>query len=622
MLCVGLVFIAWLRLITGFDLFWQKQLGYQLAEEITDQTQVWVMGKVYQKKSDKIYLSNVSISQTNGDSAENDSKSSKIRKLNRKLIMEETAEIKEMKGISVGDQFVISGEFASFNEATNPGEFDSKAYYRSIDIGGKIKKAKLLKVKSAGWNLGEMLTELRNWFHDRLYKILPKREASIMATMLLGEKDGLDEQIKEIYQKNGIIHILSISGLHITLIGLTIFEILRRCGVGVKASALTGAILLIGYGILTGMSVSATRAIGMYLIRMGAFLFERTYDLLTGISIMAAISCTLNPACLMNSGFLLSYSAVLGPVLLLPALQNLLGIETKRRRSKVRLEGSQKIKEIWEKLTFGLMQSMLASLSISITTMPILLSCYYEIPLYAPVLNLLVLPFMGLLVGCGLAVPGLGIFSTCSYWILKYFDVLCGWFSKLPMSRLNPGCPPKNRIIIYYLIWGGVILVGKAERKDRIRAEEKGSKLATMGTMAILALMSCLMLLPPKRDTQVTFLDVGQGDCICMELKSGEVYLFDCGSSSRRNVGEYLLLPFLKYRGIQKLNGVYISHNDIDHRNGIDELLEFAGEEGISIEEVYEPGEMVAGMEWQTSGAGFKCLHPEPEEAMVRVRTK
>ena len=90
------------------------------------------------------------------------------------------------------------------------------------------------------------------------------------------------------------------------------------------------------------------------------------------------------------------------------------------------------------------------------------------------------------------------------------------------------------------------------------------------------------------RGSRVNFLDVGQGDGIVVETGQG-AYLFDCGSTSRRKIGEYVLKPYLKSRGIQSLRGVFVSHPDEDHMNGILELLENGGEWGITVEQMFLP---------------------------------
>lgn len=141
-------------------------------------------------------------------------------------------------------------------------------------------------------------------------------------------------------------------------------------------------------------------------------------------------------------------------------------------------------------------------------------------------------------------------------------------------------------------------------------------------------------------ENQAVFLDVGQGDCILIRTASGENYLFDCGSSSRNGVGEYVLVPYLKYQGIHRLEAVFVSHPDKDHMSGILELLEMGEEESVEIGQLVLPqiaeefrmeqlGQVTAaayasersspveirwlasGDSWQVGSAGFLCLHPE-----------
>ena len=143
------------------------------------------------------------------------------------------------------------------------------------------------------------------------------------------------------------------------------------------------------------------------------------------------------------------------------------------------------------------------------------------------------------------------------------------------------------------------------------------------------------------RGSRVTFLDVGQGDGIVVETGQG-AYLFDCGSTSRRKIGEYVLKPYLKSRGIQSLRGVFVSHPDEDHMNGILELLENGGEWGITVEQMFLPAITEAerreafekllvaaeyagvpvsyikcGDEIRDSLLRLRCLHPEENTTLA-----
>lgn len=129
----------------------------------------------------------------------------------------------------------------------------------------------------------------------------------------------------------------------------------------------------------------------------------------------------------------------------------------------------------------------------------------------------------------------------------------------------------------------------KTQLKQSIRKElslkqlERGIKY-----IALVVAILILAVRPVSRD-RVIFLNVGQGDCCLVQTVSGDAYLFDCGSSSRSNVGKYVLLPCLKYYGISKLEAVFVSHPDKDHMNGILELFELAEDNHIEVKQVVLP---------------------------------
>ena len=140
-----------------------------------------------------------------------------------KLQCELTNEI-ELQNLRIGQQIVLEGTFSLFSTATNPGEFDAQTYYAGKGIAGRVHKAQILATGEDYHFLQEKLYGFRLVLHDRLAEVFPAKEASIMQTLLLGEKEELDAEVKALYQKNGIAHILSISGLHITLLGMGIYR--------------------------------------------------------------------------------------------------------------------------------------------------------------------------------------------------------------------------------------------------------------------------------------------------------------------------------------------------------------------------------------------------------------
>lgn len=439
-----------------------------------------------------------------------------------------------------------------------------------------------------------------------------------------------------------------------------LYKLLRKMGMPVWAAAIGGATVLVLYGMMTGFGVSVCRAVGMYLLRMLGLLWGRTYDMLTALGFVGALMALMNPAWLGHMGYLLSFGSVLGLGLLLPALS-----KSREEQPKLKWHVEGRIRRIlrkaWEFVSGLLREGLLAGVSITVTTLPIQLWFSYEISIYSVFLNALILPLMSLVMVSGLVamlVPGLGIVGTVDVIILTGYEGLCHVFESLPAAMWNPGRPAVWQVVVYYLLWAVVVwgvpwLRGRCEGNIREGQMGKGTRacgalrsgrLVWAGKWLVLqigffAVAVGVLALPRFSGDRVTFLDVGQGDCICVQLSGGEVYLFDCGSSSRQGVGEDVLIPFLKYYGISKIEAVLASHGDTDHTSGLEELLLLAQESHIEVgqlvlphmkterldeefkglveaaNETNVPVRMIAaGERWNCKEDIFMCLHPAEED--------
>ena len=592
-----------------------------------DGSPVRITGRIDTRTSEEIILSTISIFQENQQYS-----------YSGKLQCELTNVNEESRTLKIGQLVTIEGIFSEFTQATNPGEFNVRAYYRGKGIGGRVKKAQIVAVGKDYSVFREILYRCRLRLHDRLAKVFPAKEASVMQTLLLGEKEALDADVKALYQKNGIAHILSISGLHITLLGMGLYQLLKRMGVPVKAAATIGAAVLICYGMMVGMSVSACRAIGMYVLRMFGIFVGRTYDMLTGVGVMALLLVVQKPERLWDVSFLMSFGAVLGICLLAPVLADSKEENSAYERNQHR-EGWRKVLyEQSHKVLEAAKSGFAASAGVILFTLPVQLWFFYEIPVYSVLLNLLVLPFMSVVMVGGLIalIPGLGIVGTVDCLILWWYEWICERFGELPGAIWCVGRPGVWQIVVYYAGLLGVIILQnhgdevrkliekikeycRWSRENNVQSRRRTAQgnhnsisvhnpvsILEHGVLAIIrklsaliesknfTLCACLIVLlflltgDFDRSSRVTFLDVGQGDGIVVETTQG-AYLFDCGSTSRKKIGEYVLKPYLKSRGISSLHGVFVSHPDEDHMNGVLELLENSEEWGITVEHLFLP---------------------------------
>lgn len=453
----------------------------------------------------------------------------------------------------MGSFVIMRGTFYAFSHASNPGEFDSAQYYRILNMQGRVMQAECAAEGGGYSAFREELYQIREYVSMLLSACFDARDASVMKAMLLGEKGTLDEEIKNLYQRNGIIHILAISGLHLSILGMGLYKMLGKAGLPKVVSIIVSMAAMYCYGTMTGMGTSMIRACVMFALHLCAQLIGRTYDLFTALMTAALIVLLRQPLYLLHSGFLFSFGAVCGIGILVPAVErNLL---TGSRAEKILLSGA----------------------AISAATLPVYLRFYYEFPPYSVLLNLFVIPCMTLVLVCGLCAAGLAVCylplgmlaSLPCHLMLCIYEKSCEWCSKLPGSKWVTGCPEIWQVVLYLGILAGVVVW-----------EHKMPKmLFWQGVLCAL----CVFTIRLPQGLEITMVDVGQGDCIYLAEDGGMKLLIDGGSTGKKDVENYQILPFLKYRGAAKLDAVFVTHPDSDHENGIRAWLEHYEENGIAI---------------------------------------
>ncbi len=491
----------------------------------------------------------------------------------------------------MGSWVKVEGVYKNFERASNPGQFDTYSFYLISGISYRLNQAVILEKTTKYNKVREGIYCFRRFLSRKLSTYLPPKESALMKTILLGEKGELDPELKELYQRNGIAHLLAISGLHVSMLGMGLYRILCKCGVPMKISAGGACVLLVLYGVMTGFSVSALRAILMFLLHMLAVMAERTYDLLTALSVAAVSLLVGQPLYLKHSGFLFSFGCVLGIAVLTPALT----------------EGKRDLLPGNNILTKGI-KGGLSAFSMGVATLPVYLWYYYQFPVWSVLLNLMVIPLMSYLMAAGILLLILSIVCPLAIWplvslirgIFKIYELGCGVNETLPFHLVNFGKPQGWQLLFYLLI---LLLVVGLKKKL---------------TLPVKWMFTCLGILllvyRPGGKLTVTFLDVGQGDGIFIETPQGSHFLIDGGSSSVGNVGKYRLLPFLRFQGVQSLDAVFVTHPDTDHCNGVQEILEQDTGSGITVKCLALPD--IAG---ETKSDGFRKLEGLAEERGIPV---
>lgn len=552
----------------------------------------------------------------------------------------ETGGDAESEAFHIGDRVTVRGMLSRIEHATNPGEFDFAAYYRARGITHRVSVREILGInrerRTAGDRWKEGMRRARDGCIRRLYLSCPEEDAGFLGAALFGVREGLSDEWYDLYRRNGIAHLLAISGLHAALLGLGLYRMLRKLGLGFGLSGAVAGGCLMLYSLLTGSGTGVTRAVFMLLLAFTAAALGRNYDLRSALGAAALGLLWCAPLELFQCGFQLSFLAVFaigGPASALLRIWQQ-GRETRFKKKK---RGDGFFPLLWERWGYGvrcLPEQLLVSTVIFLVTLPVLAYWFFAVPPYSILINLLVIPLMGLLLWAGLAALAFGG-GTCAglqviaraaagavHGILRFYHICCETAEHLPGHSILIGRPRLWQIACYYLLLlsaYGLMITGGVRLRRRLR----GASCALLLLLAICSIRPIHSAVP-----RIWFLDIGQGDSIVIECGDSCVTI-DGGSTSKRGNGRYILKPFLESRGIRHIEAAFITHADIDHTNGMEYLLREAQEfridrllltaaaeaDGIRYESLKEAARGRAETALVYFGAGdqlgcFRCLWP------------
>lgn len=589
---MGAFVVIFFTLIMGFMLMSNEITTRNHIYDLKENT-VIVQGKIYKIENTafgtNIYLKGVEVE--NGE-----------KNVSVKRIFVNTEKIPNVK---IGNIIKVRGKLRQFEEAANKGNFDSRKYYLSLGFYGKIEAGTIEVINSDYSGIRQGLYELRMEIIERLEKLcsdnngifsIINNKNGIIGAIILGDKTDLDSDIKELYSVSGIAHILAISGLHISFIGMAIYRLLRRRFRFLFSAAVSIPVVL-SFGIMSGFGISTIRAIIMFILKIIGEVLGRKYDAITAISLAGLVLLVQNPFVVCNSGFQMSFGAIIAIVLILPIVEEILNTDNK------------------------IIKVLSANFTISLVMNPILAWNYYELPTFSFLLNIVVVPLMSVVIVSSIA----GIFCSCIMFgfgkvvifpgcgILELYTFLCNIINKSSVASIVVGQPKVTIIIVYYAIllvvlFGlknirtkytraekerniikketGLVLEKKAKKERRIKGQNVKLRLACIVGFLLL---NCLIYYIPNPGFYITFINVGQGDGILIHGDNGTKVMVDGGSTSEKQVAKNCIVPYLKAEGIGTIDYSIITHTDKDHISGIMEILENNNSNRIRIKNLVMP---------------------------------
>lgn len=589
---MGAFVVIFFTLIMGFMLMSNEITTRNHIYDLKENT-VIVQGKIYKIENTafgtNIYLKGVEV--------ENGEKSVSVKRI--------FVNTEKIPNVKIGNIIKVRGKLRQFEEAANKGNFDSRKYYLSLGFYGKIEAGTIEVINSDYSGIRQGLYELRMEIIERLEKLcsdnngifsIINNKNGIIGAIILGDKTDIDSDIKELYSVSGIAHILAISGLHISFIGMAIYRLLRRRFRFLFSAAVSIPVVL-SFGIMSGFGISTIRAIIMFILKIIGEVLGRKYDAITAISLAGLVLLVQNPFVVCNSGFQMSFGAIIAIVLILPIVEEILNTDNK------------------------IIKVISANFTISLVMNPILAWNYYELPTFSFLLNIVVVPLMSVvivssIVGifCSCIMFGFGkvvIFPGCG--ILELYTFLCNIINKSSVASIVVGQPKVTIIIVYYAIllvvlFGlknirtkytraekerniikketGLVLEKKAKKERRIKGQNVKLRLACIVGFLLL---NCLIYYIPNQGFYITFINVGQGDGILIHGDNGTKVMVDGGSTSEKQVAKNCIVPYLKAEGIGTIDYSIITHTDKDHISGILEILENNNSNRIRIKNLVMP---------------------------------
>ena len=518
------------------------------------------------------------------------------------VLFKKTAEENSESLYYPGDRVVFRGKFMELSPAMNEGEFSFLQYCKGEGIEAFFLANKGEVHESDSSPFLKLLYKLKQQASRDLEKLYPEEQSAFLKSLFLGEKSALSKEEKGLYQEAGIAHILAVSGLHLSLVGGTCFVLLRLLGMELSYASILSSFFVLSFALFTGSSGSTLRAMLMFFVYFFGKNLGRGQDRISSLSLSLLLLLFLQPLFLYSVGFQCSFYSLF--LLLLLSLRD--GKEKRKSLSKKweRAKRKKRFTELLRLLPKKIKEGGKELFLFYLGLFPLFSFLQSSLPLYAPLLNLLLLPLLPFIFLLGilsiffshlppLFFPLVKLLSQSLSFLLNLFHSLICFSLQIPLSSLLLGKLSLPALFLYLFLFYILFLFplqSVVKRRRQMQKKEKEKQINSSSPcislfatkkichfkniLSLLFLCTIPLFLPsPPKDLEITALYVGQGDGFLIR-KGNFVMTIDNGSSSDKNFPENTLLPYCKAKRIHKIRYALITHSDIDHTSGILAILE------------------------------------------------
>jgi len=491
--------------------------------------------------------------------------------------------------LKAGDYVQMYCWLDRFKGPTNPGQFDVSRYLarKNVFIAASIKSREGIKLLESGGTgiftkIKRRLRETATWALVGEMS-LEDRSRGLLEALLLGYRGNIDSETYRAFHKTGLLHFISLSGMHLGIFVGIIWWLCKTAGLMKRGRA---AICIIAIGVfllIVPPRAPTVRAAIIGWVFCASFLFRRRFNSLNTLSLAAIILLLIRPTQLFEAGWQLSFAAVLGLLLFCHRIHFFLYEKITALPWYKKAPLTRPFFRIISKPGPYLLELFSTGITAWLGGAGILLYHFYTINPLTSIWTVIAFPFVALILIAGFlkivlsfllptAAAALSVIVTgladLLIWVVKLI-------AQLDISQILIGHVPITIIILYYCVVLFAFFV--YFRRPLIK-----KAICMVSVLAIIVFLGVTKWQRTYRDNLIlTVLDIGHGQAILAQLPGKANVLFDTGSLYKNDVGRRIVAPFLDYSGINKINAIIISHNDVDHINGIPEVVQHCEVDGV-----------------------------------------
>lgn len=461
---------------------------------------------------------------------------------------------------NIGNTYKIEGKLRTPFKVGNPSQFDYGNYLRNFNVftifyADKNDCIFVDKEMSLRWKFQQKLNNVRNEILQTHAKYLKSPNIEILGGVVFGD-DAVSppDYIKKAFINSGLLHILAASGMNVAIVYGIWFFILRKLRVPFNITVSTGIFMIIFYALMTGLGPSVVRAMIMLIFILIGKLLDRDAHSISLLSFVALLMLIYNPAYINDVGFQLSFLVTFGLLVTAPVV-------------------FERVKNMPNWLSGAIFIPVIAQIWVA----PIQMFYFNSFSLYSVFANIAIMPFVSIVSFGGFISSVLALIKPISNTVCYIFDLFLNpalnclvyiseYFSNLPHALLTTTHPSAFQIFLYYGIVMAITLLFKIGNHK---------KLILLAFALFFALIVSTINVPNKNLETIAF-DVQNADAFLIKTPENKYFIIDTGKAGYHGANsqaKFIILKYLKDRGIKNIEALIITHFDNDHSGGAIDLV-------------------------------------------------